>query len=63
VLDVVFLVVIVALFALVALVARGVEKLGPPAGALAPRSPGIAAAGPAAADATRSLRQNRDDRS
>jgi hypothetical protein len=37
VLDAVFLVATVALFALVALVAKGVEKLGPPASTLAPR--------------------------
>ncbi len=39
-LDVVYLVAILALFALVALIAQGVEKLGPQPGAPSARTPG-----------------------
>lgn len=43
-LDAVFLAATVAIFALVALVAKGVEKLGPPVGPLPPRAASTAPA-------------------
>ncbi|MFB3978300.1 hypothetical protein [Microbacterium proteolyticum] len=46
-LDVVYLAAILALFALVALVAQGVEKLGPQPGAPSARTPGRGAQPPA----------------
>ena len=42
-LDVVYLVAILALFALVAFIAQGVEKLGPQPGAPSARTPGHSA--------------------
>lgn len=50
-LDVVYLVAILALFALVALIAQGVEKLGPQPGTPSARTPGRGTQPPAAAPA------------
>ncbi|MCT2086806.1 hypothetical protein D8Y23_04460 [Microbacterium enclense] len=58
-LDVVYLVAILALFALVALIAQGVEKLGPQPGAPSARTPGRGAQPPTASPAPAPERSSR----